>query len=150
MGTIVSPSSGVNIYKGSVVPVTYRSDAVNFSCGGSSGICLVVYKLDGTDVSGFVNVSQTGSAPQTQAAYNMTMPLVGATAQIDVEGWSVGGQRNDTSSSTVNLVDLPTVSCDPATLITQTTAQINATITGTLLAGGSARFVWGTPAPNTN
>jgi len=80
----------------------------------------------------------------------MTMPLVGATAQIDVEGWSVGGQRNDTSSSTVNLVDLPTVSCDPATLITQTTAQINATITGTLLAGGSARFVWGTPAPNTN
>lgn len=150
MGTIVSPAGGSNVYKGAVVPITYRSDTVDFGCGQLSDICTLIYKLDGVNVSGSVGVSQEGSFPQTQNAENVTMPLAGATAQIDVEGWGAGGQLNDTTTVDYNLVDPPSATCEPATLVTESDAQINATIAGTLLAGGSARFVWGTPAPATN
>lgn len=150
MGTIVSPPNGANVYKGAIVPISYRSDTVDFDCGVLSKICTVRYKLDGNYVGGFINVSQTGAAPQTQAPENITMPTTGASATVDAEGWGVGGQRNDSATATYNLIDPPTATCNAASLVTATTAQINATIAGTLLAGGSARFVWGTPTPNTN
>lgn len=150
MGTIVSPVTGHSVYHGAILPVVYRSDAVNFGCGLLSEICLIQYLLDAVDVSGLVNVSQTGPAPQTQAARSITMPTTGATAQIDVDARGVGGQQNDTAAATYNLVAVPTATCNPATLVAQTTAQLNGTIAGTLLAGGSARFVYGIGAPNTN
>lgn len=147
MGTIVTPSNGSNIYKGATVPVSYRSDTVDFDCGILSRICTIIYLLGGP-VTGNIPISQTGAAPQTQAAQNIVFPLVGGTATIDVQGWGVGGQLNDNATATVNLIDVPTANCAPATLITNTTAQLNGTIAGTLLPGGSARFVWGTPGNN--
>ena len=150
MGTIVSPVNGSSFYKGSVIPVVYRSDTIDFGCGSLSHICTINYLLDTVAVASNVNISQTGSAPQTQTAQNVTLPTTGATATVDVEGWGVGGQLNDTATATYNLVDDPTAACNPATLVTQTTATLNGTITGTLIAGGSARFVYGSPTPNTN
>ena len=152
MGTILNPTNGQQVYKGQIIPVSYRSDTVDFDCGSLSKICTVVYKVDGVDVSGNIPVSQTGVAPQTQVPYNITIPLVGTTTQIDVEGWGVGGQLNDTPPSViVNLVDVPTVSCGSA-LVTDTTAELQGNIGGTLIAGGSIRFTYGTtvggPYPN--
>lgn len=142
MGTIVSPSAGGNVYKGQIVPVTYRSDTVNFNCGGSSGICTLVFKVDGTDISGSIPVTQQGPAPQTQAAYNITMPVTGTSVTIDIEGWSVGGQLNDTAQVVLNLIDLPTVTCGAAS-ITDTSVQLQGNLQGTLPVGGSVRFRYG-------
>lgn len=143
MGTILSPTNLSQVYKGQVVPVSYRSDTVDFSCGSLSKICVIQYSVNGIPVTGFVGISQTGVAPQIQADENITMPLTGATAQIDIDARGVGGQQNDTSTVTVNLVDVPTVSCGSA-LVTDTTAQLQANITGTLIAGGSIQFRYGT------
>lgn len=76
MGTIVTPSYLVSAYKGAVVPVAYRSDTVDSKCGSLSGICTVVFNLNGVDLSGNIPVSQTGAATQTQSAFNIAMQLV--------------------------------------------------------------------------
>lgn len=60
------------------------------------------------------------------------------------------GQLNDTAQAIYNLVAVPVATCNPATVITETTATLNGNIAGTLLAGGSARFIWGSPSPATN
>jgi hypothetical protein len=117
---------------------------VNFGCGGSSTICSLIYKVDGVDVTGFVPVSQTGAAPQTQAAQNIVAPSTGTTFQVDVEGWSVGGQLNDTVSVTYNLVDpTPVATCSPATNVTQSGATFNGTLAD-IPVGGSAQWKYGT------
>lgn len=150
MGTIVSPVTGSNIYKGAIVPISYRSDTVDFDCGSLAKICTISYLLDAVTVAPTIAISQTGVAPQTQADENITFPLVGATATVDIDARGVGGQLNDAATATYNLIDAPTATCDPATLVTANAAQLNATIAGTLIPGGSARFVWGAGVPNTN
>lgn len=155
MGTIVSPVNGASFYHGRVIPVVYRSDTVAFGCDILSKICTIEYWLDGSQIVNNIPISQVGAAPQTQAAYNITLPASGATATVDVEGWGVGGQRNDhrrhrTAQAIYNLVAVPVATCSPATLVTETTATLNGNIAGTLLAGGSARFIWGSPSPATN
>ena len=150
MGTIVSPVNGSDIYKGAIVPISYRSDTVDFDCATLSKICLINYLLDGVQVSGLVNISQTGVAPQTQSDETIAFPSTGATATVDIDARGIGGQQNDTATATYNLIDAPTATCDPATLVTANAAQLNATIAGTLIPGGSARFVWGAGVPNTN
>lgn len=150
MGTIASPVNGASFYHGRTIPVAYRSDTVNFGCITLSRICAVTYNLNGTLIANLVPISQVGAAPQTQAAQNITLPSSGATATVDVEGWGVGGQLNDTAQAIYNLVAVPVATCNPATVITDTTATLNGNIAGTLLAGGSARFIWGSPSPATN
>lgn len=150
MGTIVSPVDGSSIYKGQTKGIVYRSDAVDFDCGSLSKICRIDYLLDGVSQSGLVNISQTGVAPQTQNSQAITFPATGATATVDVDARGVGGQQNDTATATYDLIDLPSAVCDPAANVAATSANLNATIAGILLAGGSARFVFGSPTPNTN
>lgn len=149
MGTIVSPANGSNFYKGQTIPISYRSDTVDFDCGSSTKICTVFYYVDGIGPD-VIPISQNGVAPQTQADQNVTLPLIGTTATVDIDARGVGGQQNDTATATYNLIDAPTSTCDPATLVTSSDAQLNGTLAGTLLAGGSARFVWGAGVPNTN
>lgn len=150
MGTIVSPVTGASFYHGRVIPVVYRSDTVDFACTRQSRICTIEYWLDSSPHVNNIPISQVGVAPQTQAAQPIALPASGATATVDVEGWGVGGQLNDTAQAIYNLVAVPVATCNPATLVTETTATLNGNIAGTLLAGGSARFVWGSPSPVTN
>ena len=176
MGTIVSPVTGASFYHGRTIPVVYRSDTVDFDCAILSHICTISYWLDSSPLVNNTPISQSGAAPQTQAAYNITLPASGATATVDVEAWGVGGhwpkgcktkmrlcrrsdcaafggadrKLNDTAQAIYNLVAVPVATCSPATLVTETTATLNGNIAGTLLPGGSARFVWGSPSPVTN
>jgi hypothetical protein len=152
MGTIVSPLNGTSFYHGSTIPVVYRSDAVGFDCVLLGSVCEIDYFVDGLSATGWtpVGVSQTGAAPQTQAAQDILLPATGATVTVSVLAWGVSGALNDTATAIYNLVAIPVAACTPATLVAGANAQINGTITGALIAGGSARFVWGSPTPTMN